>query len=532
MNDMHTDIHRLEAELNIVIYPGTEVMTDVHGVEFVKGGSGVLVPQPSNDPTDPLNWTNMHKMGAVYSGVLLGFVQGFGPLSLASQVPFYIQEFDITVNQVINLIGVTILDFFWVPVATQFGRRPCAILSMAVCMASMIWRAEANSYHSFLGACILNGFGAGPSETLPPMIISDVIFLHQRGRYNVSFFLHNGHACFAEALRKGLYWWAYFGSLMVGPVVAGTMSDKYGWRRLPETKFDRNDGVPAAPVRDPNVVKDAGSKEHIEDEIIEKHVDDQLGRGRPAAWQYNPLQKFSGSKASLLRDIITPWTLFCFPIVQWTSFAVSFSSSCFLVLNLTQSFVFSAPPYSFSSQSVGFTNLAVFGGALIGLVTAGPLGDFMSARSTKRNGLIREPEMRLPALWPFVIVLVIGSAIVATGYQNGADWKLIVILGYGAIGWQVASIPPIAITYAIDAYKPVSGDLLVAVTVNKNLWGYGVSQFLIPWILADPTKPDFIQPIMVNTGLTVAFVLLGSIALLFGGKKVRGWTKNSYVHHI
>lgn len=50
----------------------------------------------------------------------------------------------------------------------------------------MIWRAEAHSYKSFLGACVLNGFGAGPSETLPPLIISDVIFLHQRGRYNVS----------------------------------------------------------------------------------------------------------------------------------------------------------------------------------------------------------------------------------------------------------------------------------------------------------------------------------------------------------
>ncbi|KAK4700999.1 hypothetical protein P7C70_g5239, partial [Phenoliferia sp. Uapishka_3] len=195
---MHTDIHRLEAELGIEIYPGTEVMyafffksptaqrliifvahrTDVAGVEFVKGGAGVLVPQPSNDPADPLNWSQLHKMGAVTCAVLLGFIQGFGPLSLASQIPFYIEQFGIGVNQVINLIGVTILvlgfsNFFWVPVATQFGRRTCAILSCVVCLGSMIWKAEANSYHSFLGACVLNGFAAGPSETLPPIIIGD-----------------------------------------------------------------------------------------------------------------------------------------------------------------------------------------------------------------------------------------------------------------------------------------------------------------------------------------------------------------------
>lgn len=59
-----------------------------------------------------------------------------------------------------------------------------------------------------------------------------------------------------------------------------------------------------------------------------------------------------------------------------------------------------------------------------------------------------------------------------------------------------------------------------------------MSQFLIPWILKNPTKPDFIAPIMINTGLTIIFILFGSIALMYGGKRVRGWTKNSYVHHI
>lgn len=89
--------------------------------------------------------------------------------------------------------------------------------------------------------------------------------------------------------------------------------------------------------------------------------------------------------------------------------------------------------------------------------------------------MIREPEMRLPVLWPFCIILAIGSTIVSVGYQNHWDWKIILIIGYTCIGWQVASIPPIAITYAIDSYKPVSGEYLVSMTVNKNLWGYGMA---------------------------------------------------------
>lgn len=108
-----------------------------------------------------------------------------------------------------------------------------------------------------------------------------------------------------------------------------------------------------------------------------------------------------------------------------------------------------------------YTNLAILGGALIGLVTAGPSGDILSRWSTKRNRGIREPEMRLPALWPYALLLAIGTAVVSVGYEKKWDWKVIVILGYGALGWQVAAIPPLAMTYAIDSYAQVVSDTLL-----------------------------------------------------------------------
>lgn len=54
-----------------------------------------------------------------------------------------------------------------------------------------------------MGACVLNGIGAGPAETAQPTIIADVIFLHDRGKYQT------------------LYFAFYFGSLMVyNPITA------------------------------------------------------------------------------------------------------------------------------------------------------------------------------------------------------------------------------------------------------------------------------------------------------------------------
>lgn len=118
---------------------------------------------------------------------------------------------------------------------------------------------------------------------------------------------------------------------------------------LPETKYKRDNL--AAPTSAEDLAKQ--EEDRISTVGVEKHVDDALGRGRPSARAFLPVSGFEGNKKLFLRDTVTPWLLFTFPIVQWSSFVVSFSSSCFLVLNLTQSLVFAAPPYNFSAASVG-----------------------------------------------------------------------------------------------------------------------------------------------------------------------------------
>lgn len=74
--------------------------------------------------------------------------------------------------------------FCRVPISTSFGRRPVFLLSQLINFGANIWRAKANSYGSFMGACIVNGIGAGPAETIMPQVIADVFFLHDRGKWN------------------------------------------------------------------------------------------------------------------------------------------------------------------------------------------------------------------------------------------------------------------------------------------------------------------------------------------------------------
>jgi MFS family permease len=302
----------------------------------------------------------------------------------------------------------------------------------------------------------LNGLGAGPAETAQPTIIADVIFLHDRGKYQT------------------LYFAFYFGSLMVGPIISGPMAANLGWRSFwwlntavlgfsavccmflfPETKFNRS-FMPSDSYVTASPPLKAGSAEQVEENPAQNHAetvatdhadpektapvqpqatleakdrlthvhthkDPWLGRGKPSKAQWKLWQPYEGN---IFFELYLPWKLLCFPIVEFSAFVVSWTASSFLTLNLTQSQAFASPPYNFTSTKIGFFNFAILIGALIGLFTAGPLSDLVAAWLTKRNRGIREPEMRLLSMVPYVILMVIGNVIVAVGYQKAWDWKV------------------------------------------------------------------------------------------------------------
>ncbi|EFQ94824.1 hypothetical protein CFE70_000308 [Pyrenophora teres f. teres 0-1] len=553
---------QLEAELHTEILPGTEVMADVGSHHFVKGAhQTVLVPQPSDDPNDPLNWTTGWKLACISSAAMVTFSQGFGPLALSPMFPAYIKQFNTDLAGAVQFTGVCILvlgfsNFLWVPISTSFGRRPVYLASQLINLGTSIWRARSNSYGSFMGACIVNGIGAGPAETIMPEVIADIFFLHDRGKWNT------------------LYWVVYMGSLMVGPIVSGSMTETVGWRNFwwlntgllavsflmvvfmfPETRFKRALPTVGHPQEKSNSLDKKtreSSAENVQISDTEKetdgikHVstaestlpnttglemsetaqrDPYLGRGSPGKWQWLPFQPNKNPFHSIFLDLWTPWKLFAFPIIEFAAFVTSWSCSSFLTINLTQTQVLAPPPYNFKPLSVGFTNFAILVGALIGLFTAGPLSDWVSAKLTKRNGGVREPEMRLPAMIPYVIIMFIGNVCVAVGYQNKWAWQAIVIVGFTCAGIQVAALPAMVGTYAVDSYKPVAGSLYVAITVNKNLWGYGLGKFITPWT----EEAGFIKPIMTNATLCTVWCLFG-VLFWWKGKTFRRWTKDSSVH--
>lgn len=79
-------------------------------------------------------------------------------------------------------LTIGIGQFIWTPVAIKYGRRPVYIICFTLLTVCCIWSGFAKSFGSELAARLLLGIAAGAPELVAPLTLTDIFFLHQRGR--------------------------------------------------------------------------------------------------------------------------------------------------------------------------------------------------------------------------------------------------------------------------------------------------------------------------------------------------------------
>lgn len=293
--------------------------------------------------------------------------------------------------------------------------------------------------------------------------------------------------------------WCYFGGLFLGPIVSGGVASHVSYRwffwacaiaqgvniiglvfLFPESRrMYKSTSTPVPISAQPKSAIDEEKTGVTETQDIaaspasSEIIQGQwLGKGKPSRAQYNLIQPLDhDALKGVLRHFFTPVQLFFFPIVFWASMSMGAAANALLAVNLLQSQALAVPPYNWSPMNVGFANFALLVGGAVGLTVAGPWSDWVSDRATTRNGGIREPEMRLVSLVPFIAAALVGLVAFGVGVQDGWPWPAVVIVGFGLVGLQVVALPTITITYAIDCYKPVTGEIMVIATVCKNTFG-------------------------------------------------------------
>jgi len=178
----------------------------------------VLIPQPSNDINDPLNWPKWKKVVAFTTICFFSFLAGWVLGGISIGIPSIMQEFNVDLNAAVNgliswaVFTLGIGNFFWTPTALYFGKRPIYLFVSFVAFATCIWCAEAHAFHSFVGARVVSSFMYAASEGLAAAISSDIFFLHERGWWT------------------GVYLISLMGGVSLGGVFSGFIITNLGWR--------------------------------------------------------------------------------------------------------------------------------------------------------------------------------------------------------------------------------------------------------------------------------------------------------------
>jgi MFS family permease len=89
-------------------------------------------------------------------------------------------------------------SYFLVPLSIAIGRRPLLILCGLLAWVGGLWAGLSKSLDSHLAARCLQGLGAGAVEALIPLMVQDIIFIHNRNRAMSSIWAAQVGLCKAE----------------------------------------------------------------------------------------------------------------------------------------------------------------------------------------------------------------------------------------------------------------------------------------------------------------------------------------------
>ncbi|KAK2937481.1 Major facilitator superfamily [Fusarium oxysporum f. sp. vasinfectum] len=495
----------------------------------------ILIPQPSDDPNDPLNWSLLRRDLITFLLCFAGILAtALGPILAANTITISLL-FSKDFTKVALLTGYFLLGcgagaIFFVPSGRIWGKRHLFLIGILILIASSAWAGSVGTnYGSFIGARIVQGVGCAPYESLLNAAVGDLYFVHQRG------------------VRMAFTNLAVFGGAFFTPILVGKITDSMGWKwtfyfvaiflaaTLPAIFFfcpRRHIDEKPDKRQAPSPQTESGSSRSPEPTqhsagftfLPKSNALQPIGHSNtPKKTFLQSISLFDGRKTDerywvlLLR----PFPLLTHPAFIWGCLIQGAMIGWTVFIGVIVAAIFIGSPYYWDEVDAGYTYTGPFIGAVLGFVLAGLLADTSVKYMTKLNKGIYEPEFRILLVIPMMIIGGIGLygfALTAPGVVK-KEYSYVVPLIF--FGFEVAGMVIGAVAsslYIVDAYRDLTIEGFTIMIIFKNFFSFILTFFAYNWI-----NDGGIERTMLAIASIQVVVCLLSIPMYIYGKRVRAF---------
>ncbi|KIN08786.1 hypothetical protein OIDMADRAFT_175505 [Oidiodendron maius Zn] len=471
-------------------------------------GSVVLIPKPSDDPRDPLNWPFRKKCAtvAVLSLALFaGYAAPFcGQLNLVQQAALYHKTtVQITYFNSASSAGLASGGFFYSPLAHKFGRSSVIFWAVLGCLGAQIWAGlmtKPDQYWAYFMSRYFAGFFGMVVSVLGPRYLVDMFFLHQRGRAFTVLHLALNFGASAGPTFSGYiaakrywpieYWWSVallgFTAIIV-------------FLFLEETGYDREN-----PETNPEI---------------------------PRSWISGRVRTFLPGnrivKPATLGEVgrvgILPFKIALAPVVLLVAGFDAISFGFYVALNALTPVWLQKPVkvggYGFTVTENATFTLVHWIGVIVGLLYGQFFSDRIPLWLARRNHGVWKPEFRLHALWPTNFILMpIGLGLVGAALQHRLHWIVFAIGQFFVTIGSLVSIP-VTVNYICECFRSHTIEATIPVNSMRLFLGLSINFYINNWIAA--VTIGWVYGMMAFFTIFSFFFLM---ILMWKGHTIRKWT--------
>lgn len=508
----------------------------------------ILIPQPSDDPNDPLNWPlwrrDLITFTLCFAGILatsLGSILAANTITIS--LLFGRNFTDVALLTGYYLLGAGAAAIFFVPSGRVWGKRHLFLIGICICIASSAWAGSVGTnYNSLLGARVLQGVGTAPFESLLVAAVGDLYHVHQRG------------------VRMAFTNLAVFGGAFFTPIVVGKITNTMGWKWTfylvaifmaptlvavflfcPEPAYRREARLNTdSLVEEPKAVTGP-----VSDQSTSPPMQANKPRGircagvlvLPTSSAAQPIGNSMTPKKSFIESLslfdgrktddrywvllLRPFPLLLNPAFVWGCLVQGTMIGWTVFIGVIIAAIFIGPPYYWGEVKAGYTYTGAFVGALAGFAVAGLLADSSVKWMTRRNNGIFEPEFRILLVIPMFIIGQIGlygfgltaGDVIAGKYSY---YVPLIFFGFEVAGMVIGTVA--SSLYIVDAYRDLTIEAFTVMIIFKNFFSFALTFYAYDWIIEGGVRPTLLAISSIQV-----VVCLSSIPMYIFGKRCRAF---------